>query len=99
MEGFINSFDRKLELIIKKLNLHWLKEIKAISILAILEDFISDLKMEKLEPSNIDDTLRKENRNLCQTLSEARDKILDFQSKFTNCVEINSTGWKTGIGN
>ena len=84
IEGFVNSVDRKLKLMSSEISTEF-KELKATLIL-VYEDTISDLKMEKLEVSNKNEKLIKENKDLCQTISECRSKLLDLQDEKTSLL-------------
>ena len=84
--GFVNSVDRKLELMSSEISTEF-KELKA-TLIPAYEDTISGsgLKMEKLELSNKNEKLIKENKDLCQTVSECRSKLLDLQDEKTSLL-------------
>lgn len=77
MEAFAKSVNRKLEVISNEISS--LKEFKAYSVLARGRRQKSE--RAKLDLSNENDNLRKENKDLRQTLSELKAKVLSLQDE------------------
>ncbi|XP_028407847.1 rho-associated protein kinase 2-like [Dendronephthya gigantea] len=81
LEKYTQSVTQKLEALADEIStIKETKENKAYAIL-VLEDVVNELRKEKLQLNRENNELKEKNRNLFQSLSEARAKVLDLQEE------------------
>ncbi|CAB4012887.1 Hypothetical predicted protein [Paramuricea clavata] len=85
-----NLHSRKLDALAEEIStIKENKENAAYGIL-ILEETVNELKKEKYELNRENEKLKEKNKNLFQSLSEVRAKVIELQDESHNCPEANS---------
>ena len=87
MENYSQNVTRKLDALAEEIST--IKENKAENAaygILILEETVNDLKKEKYELNRENEELKEKNKNLFQSLSEVRAKVIELQDEKLNLI-------------
>ena len=85
-ESYTESVNKKLDSLAEEISI--IKENKDNKTYAImvLEEIVTDLKKEKHELNRENDELKEKNRNLFQSLSDVRAKVIELQDEKSSLI-------------
>lgn len=86
LKSYTENVNGKLEALAEEIStIKEKKEEKAYAIL-VLEEVVNDLKKEKLELIRENEELKEKNKNLFQSLSEVRAKVIELQDEKSSLI-------------